>query len=603
MSETVDQRESKLEELTVDLRDRCAIELRHLFIAAGFAACFVYFNYIPLYHSDIWGHVSYGNWMLDHHELPAEDPYVPLAEGVPVVATAWLSQVILALIERGAGAEGLSHVFALSVLFTYLLYARVFFLQTGRAGSACGGVILVWLISFTRHAVIRPEMFGALCFAILLWLIVRADPRHSERVTGARSDDRVPWSLWLGIPALFVVWANLHGSFVVGFAVLVSFLLGRSFQVVVQSRRLKAVAEDHQVRRWLLLTELAVAASLINPYGMDLVIHTMLFSSNPNLNDVLEWMRLGMASIQGIQVGLSCLLLSVLLRYSRARVSPASVVMLMIFLTAVCLRIRMLTWYAPIVVFAIMPHLANVLDRNAGRRSSAAFAVMGARLPRRSYQYTLIAALIVWVCFSFSPASRVVLGGKPRSQDHLYNSDTPRGISEYLRQNPPEGQIVNPQWWGDWLVWDGPPDLPVFMTTNSVHVVPNQVWQDYMRFSTGQPGVEPRLERYRATTVVVHEARQEALAVQLRRSTDWRIVYQDDLGFVAVRRSMTSAETDKQLPSTPEEVPAIETGATAAKDVPVTDRVVASGPPVAAAETLGPTVALHSSGTPRIEAQ
>ncbi len=535
MSQTAEPDESKLQGYAFNLSDRCAVELRHLLIVAGFAVGFLYFNYIPLYCSDLWGHVSYGNWILDHRALPTEDPYVRLADGVPIVATAWLSQVIFAVIERMGGAEGLSNAFAITVLLTFVVYARVFYLQTRRAGLACGGAFLVWLIDFTRHAVIRPEIFGTLCFACLLWLIVRADPGDSDAATDTRSDERVPWGLWLGIPVLFAIWANLHGSFVVGFAVLGSFFLGRSLQVVWQIRQLSAVFADTWVRRWLLLTELAVAASLINPYGMDLLIHTMLFSSNPNLNDILEWFRLEMASLQGLAVGLSCLLLAVLLRHSHARVKPAFVIILLIVLTAVCLRIRMLTWYAPIVVLTIMPHLCDVLGRIAKSQPSVSLSALGSRLRGRSFRYTLVAGLVAWVCFAFSPASRFVLGGKARDASHVYNSETPLGITEYLREHPPEGQIVNPQWWGDWMVWDGPPNLSVFMTTNSVHVVPSQVWRDYMAFATGQSGTERRLDRYRVTTIVVHKARQEQLAVQLRRMPGWKIAFEDDLGLVATR--------------------------------------------------------------------
>lgn len=550
MSQIAEQDEANVEEFTVKLSDRFAIELRHLLAVAGFGLCFLYFNYIPLYCSDLWGHVSYGHWILEHRELPTEDPYVRLAEGVPIVATAWLSQVLLAVIERAGGVEGLSCAFAITVLLTFLLYARVFYLQTRRAGLACVGVFLVWLVDFTRHAVIRPEIFGTLCFACLLWLIVRADPGDSEATSDSRSEDRVPWGLWFGIPVLFVIWANLHGSFVVGFAVLGSFFLGRSLQVVWQARQLMAVFADKWVRRWLLLTELAVAASLINPYGMDLLIHTVLFSSNPNLNDILEWFRLEMASLQGLAVGLSCLLLTVLLRHSHARVKPAFVVILLIVLTSVCLRIRMLTWYAPIVVLTIMPHLADVLGRMWKSQASAPLASQGLCLRGESFRYTLFAALSVWVCFAFSPASCFVLGGKPRDLTQVYNSETPRKITEYLRQHPPEGQIVNPQWWGDWLAWDGPPGLAVFMTTNAVHVVPSLVWRDYMVFATGQSGLERRLDRYRVTTIVVDIVRQEQLALQVRKLPGWKIDYEDELGFVATRSSTAPVAGEDAVSST-----------------------------------------------------
>src|SRR5688572_20372363 len=97
-----------LPQLQPVLSERYALELKHLIVTLWFGLFLMYHSYTPLFHSDIWGHVAYGNWILDHHALPAEDPFVRLAEGVPVVCTAWLGQVLFALAGRAGGPEGYS---------------------------------------------------------------------------------------------------------------------------------------------------------------------------------------------------------------------------------------------------------------------------------------------------------------------------------------------------------------------------------------------------------------------------------------------------------------------------------------------------------------
>ena len=536
MSSPIVEDQSQTAVLNPILSDRFALKWSHLLVTLTFCIFFLYCNYIPIFHSDIWGHVAYGHWILEHHRLPVEDPFVSLAQGVPVTATAWLGQVIFAGAEQSLGVEWISNIFALSLLASYLLLARLFYLQTGRAGMAVAGAVLVWIVGWSRHAIVRPEIFGSVCFALLFWLIVRADPFRSRDIPDNRP---VPnghlWAVWIGVPLLFAAWANLHGSFVVGFAVLGCYGLGRAIEVARQSRSPIAVLKDRQVRRWLLLGELAIVATLLNPYGVDLLIHTLLFPSNTNLKDIVEWYPLEMVSYEGIEIGFSWILMLVVLRHSRARMTAADVLLLIVFTLAACMRVRMVTWYAPVLMVVLMPHVADVVRQFGGRFSNLRVPGWCRSLSVGSFRYTLLIGLAIWMTFAFAPISHFVLGGKKRPPEHLFSRGTPREITEYLREHPPQGQIANPQWWGDWLVWNGPPDLKVFMTTNAVHAAPEQVWRDYLAISRGRDGLERRLERYRVNTIIVHKELQERLARYVRRMAGWRIVHEDEVGLLAVR--------------------------------------------------------------------
>jgi len=526
-----------------------AIQLKHLLIVVGVGAFFLYHNYIPLFHSDLWGHVSYGNWILEQRVLPEYDPFVPLAEGVRLVDTAWLSQVAFALVERWGTAEALSHVFAAIALLTYLGFARLFYRQSGSTGIAFFSALLVWFIAWSRHAVIRPENFGLLCFAALMWLIVSSrqhEPRHPA--SSGRSDGGFSWGVWIGVPLLFVAWANLHGSFIVGLAMLGCFFAGRFIEALWCQRSFVGALCDRSVRRWLVLSELAVCGTLVNPYGIDLLIQTVLFPANSNLKDLLEWQPLVLMSSAGLQVGLSWLLMTVVLRHSRVRVRPADVLLLAVFTLAVCMRSRMVTWYAPVMVAVLLPHLTDVLNRLTRSLPARSPSILGRLMSRTSISYTAVAAVVIWLSFALAPASQLVLGGTARSAGRLYNRDTPIGVTNHLREHPPMGQIANPQWWGDWLVWNGPPELEVFMTTNAIHVAPRKVWNDYMAIAHGQPGLEQRLERYRINTIVTHKDHQRKLTQKVRGLKGWEVSYEDDMGLVATRMASQGMQSPSSEP-------------------------------------------------------
>lgn len=536
---TTPQPDLRVPELVPVLPGKYAWQLKHLLVCLSIAVFFVYTSYIPLFHSDIWGHVNYGKWILEHRTLPVEDPFTPLAQGVPLVDTAWLGQVLFAFAERIGGAEWISDLYAVTVLCAYLLIGRTFYLRTGGLGATMATCAVMWTIGSTRHAIVRPEIFGGLCFAILFWLIAKADAKTAKlesdttALTLREKIRREPLALWIGVPLLFVAWANLHGSFIVGLGVLACLFVGRVIEVAWKTRDFEAVMSDWEARRWLFIGELAAAAVLINPYGMDLYINVLRFSKNENLTDVLEWFPLKLTDFEGLHFGGSIILLLVLMRHSRRKVKPAEVLLLTMFALSVAPSIRMIGWYAVVFAYVIAPHIADVLERLWAKYGAGTeFETV---LTAPSFRYTAFSLLTLWVGFAFTPTANIVLGGKPRKQDVLYSRGTPFGVTEYLRKNPPQGQIWNPQWWGDWLAWDGPKDMQVFMTTNAVHVAPRRVWRDYMTIAQVTGGWDRLLDKYRVNTIVLHKELELPLVREVRRLAGWKIVYEDNLGMIAQR--------------------------------------------------------------------
>ncbi len=546
--------------LTPKLDPRLALGKVHVALTAYFALLFVLLNVMPLRQTDLWCHVTYGRWILDHRALPAEDPFCPSTAGVPVLD---------AVVEKAGGLEWLSNLYAIALLATYLVLARVFYLQSRSPLVTLLGNVMVLLVGWSRIATIRPENFAALLFAVLLWLIVRRE--CEEERTGS------DWPLWLGVPIIFALWANLHGSFVCGLAVLGCYFLGRAVQVGLRTRSLRAVAADVEVRRWFLLGILALAATLVNPYGWRLLEYTAVFGRNPNLRDIVEWQPLAIIGVAGREFALSWVLLVLVLRHSRRPVPVAHGLMLALFTLGVVAMNRMAGWYAAVYTVVVVPHLADILARwrpaaEKGDRSnlprsgpegaphkldlspfSDASGPAGepneiALPPGRSFIYSLVCLLLIWIAFAVSPISAPVLGREPRTARQLLGFDTPLGVTVYLRANPPKGLVFNPQWWGDWLVWDGPAGLQPFVTSN-IHLVPPRTWQDYMHVSQGITGWQQVLDRYGVQTLVVDRDKQPALAAAARRSSAWQVEYEDDQALVLSRAAKPGPTKPTPAPS------------------------------------------------------
>lgn len=526
------------EEMESGFAERLAISRRCLWLTVLFGVVYLYYSYVPLFHSDIWGHVIYGNWILENGRLPEFDPYLKLVDGVPVTCTAWLGQVIYGAAFRADGAEAVSVIFGVVNLATWLLLTATCYLRCRSVWSAVAAAFLCWIASWSRHAVVRPELFGSLCFAVLLLVVTLRTQSSSENSPSLSAGRSLLFNVVVVL--IFALWANLHGSYIVGFGVLGCQLLGRAIDTGIRSRSLMSILRDRECWRWLVTCEIALLATLVNPYGMDLLIHTLVFPSNPNLQDVLEWFPLEMVSFEGIEIGFSWIVLAILLRFSRVSFRPADALMLGVFCFATVLRVRMQNWYAPVFAVVLAPHIADVLRR------------LGVQLQpdeSRSPVNLWLTVFVIWVCFAVSPVSRPLLGGDERPADKLFGKATPVKLTEFLRSHSPGGQALNPQWWGDWLAAFGPRDLDMLMTTNAVHVAPQRLWRDYMLLARTEHPFEATLDRYRINTIIVHKELQMQLAEKTRRLAGWRIVYEDDLGLVAMRRAIADEIMKESLMS------------------------------------------------------
>ncbi|HLZ48133.1 MAG TPA: hypothetical protein VKR80_05730, partial [Candidatus Limnocylindria bacterium] len=163
---------------------------------------------LPVGDSDVFWHLVLGRQALRGSiALPeAVSGLSWTAPAFPGSSDQWLGQTLLALAFDAGGWRGIVTLRAVAValLVGLIVYAAV----RERPGRPLGAVLAALpAIALSRFMwTERPELFGIVCFALLVVLLRRA----------REGDMRAMY--W--IPPLIVLWANLHGSFALG-AVLV----------------------------------------------------------------------------------------------------------------------------------------------------------------------------------------------------------------------------------------------------------------------------------------------------------------------------------------------------------------------------------------------
>jgi hypothetical protein len=202
---------------------------------------------------DIGTHIRVGDYIVAHHSVPTHDMLSFSKPGQEWYAFEWLTEVIFSLLHTAVGLKGivlLSGVVITATFTILLLHA----LWRGANLVIALALVLMAVNASSIHFHARPHIFTLLFVAITMWLIA-ADRR------------RRTWALWLLVPCS-VLWTNLHGGFVLLFALLGLLVIGCCAESLLWGPLGSRGFSD--VLRYSLLGVACAAASLVNPYGIKL---------------------------------------------------------------------------------------------------------------------------------------------------------------------------------------------------------------------------------------------------------------------------------------------------------------------------------------------
>jgi hypothetical protein len=435
---------------------------------------------------------------------------MPLAEGVPLVDTAWLTQVVgyLAISRWGPTAVQFLHALAIVAclgILTFCIHRR-----TRSIPWTIDGLFIFAALNWFQFQIVRPQMAGLVCFLVVLAIL--SVPRWRPLQTVA-------------IPVTFAIWANLHGSFVVGLALMGFACLGRAIDVWRRSTRAAAAIHDRRLRRLLVTTAIAAAAVLVNPYGLKMYSEVLTFPRNPNLGDLVEWHPLPAVGLAGELATVTMLCLVYWL--SPRRVAAGEILSIIGFALAGLLSARMLIWWTPIAAGCFVIH-ANAAWRRFRPTQKHCLVVP------RSRNWALLAIGLASFFFAATPFGGQVLFGQSTSFERCVSTQTPVAAVRWLREHPPLGQLFNTYEWGDYIVWAGPRKVKVFVTSQA-HLVPRQVWLDYMAVNDVSAGWQEIVDRYRVETILIDKEGRSALISHLKADNRWLQTYEDDLAVVFTR--------------------------------------------------------------------
>jgi hypothetical protein len=537
----------------------------HIVAAFFLAALFVVLSYWPggVWYTDIWAHLKFGQYIVTEGKLPEHEKFSgKYAEDKPYINYQWLAQAGEYLLfdfgrslaaapqdtqdknkpvepedlRLGAGAALLATSLAVARTLQFLLLMLAFRRLTNSMASAVGGAALVLFLSlFTSLFIVRPQMFGDLAFAGLLFLLSR--PMLSWRAVAA------------GI-VVMVLWANFHGSFAVGLTLLGLFWAGRALTLVVPGvggtiqdaeapalslqERLRAwpraLFQDPQFCRLSVLLVGSLAGVMVNPHGPALLWYTWDLSQNANIQTLWEWQS-HLDSPGGIVFLLSALALLPLLKYSPQRWTPTQLVLLAFFGIQTALHYRMLNWWAMVYPWVVLPHLLAVYQRYR--------PVPAGELAPPDLRKTILVAVVALVVIFCSPPVQLFMGKEASPGSAVVNRLTPLEVSKRLKEDPSLLPIFTSETLGDYLFWDLPsnPKEPTVFCYTHVHLFTPQHWQETLTVKFAQPGWKEIVNQRGIQSLAVEMSRYGDLIDQVEADKEhWQVIPLKETGIFFARR-------------------------------------------------------------------
>ncbi len=234
---------------------------------------------------DIWWHLADARQLMSTHHFMISETNSFTVGGQPWVNPEWLAELPYWFSYQGLHLRGIYLVDWLMICANLVFMYWRGYRRSGHAGAAWWAAALSFLLISVNSG---PRTIAMAYIAMSSELaILEAAERGKTR------------ALWL-LPPLFCVWVNLHGSWLIGQALLVLYILCGAFGVkkgIIEQQALSAAERN----RFLTVLGLSVAALFANPYGWRLVWNPidMMFNQKLNIANVMEWKPLDLSSVAG----------------------------------------------------------------------------------------------------------------------------------------------------------------------------------------------------------------------------------------------------------------------------------------------------------------
>jgi hypothetical protein len=481
--------------------------LQVLFLSAGSPRLF--------HDSDTGWHVRNGEVILSTASVPRIDRFSYTRDGESWFAWEWLSDAMFGAVHRIAGLPGVALIAALVIASTVSGAAYLALSWGGNLFLTAAATVLL-LGATSMHWLARPHLFSW-----ILALVFLSAAEHERRHAGR--------ALYI-LPFVALLWANLHGSFLLGPAILFIYAIGEWV-----GRWVSGLANPETLtlpsprgrrhssgRRFAAASLACLIATFINPYGRRLHEHIFAYLQSDYLMDHISEFRsfsFHSAGALYVELFLAVGVLGTLALLRQRAFGPALLCLGMLHASLYSAR------HLPTAAILILPLAVAELTREAKAwprlRPLLDYSERLRIIDRRIYGIVPIVLMLAITLLGLSAQARAGRVGFDAGTFPLRAADF---IEQKSAQNPRLGRVFAKDQWGGYLIYRFAGRVKVFVDGRSDFYGQNLL-ETYAQVTEVKPGWNGVLRQYDVRFVLVPP--DNALASALQLSPDWKRIYSD----------------------------------------------------------------------------
>jgi len=460
---------------------------------------------------DLPRHILTGRLILQTHRVSSTDIFSFRTVGYPSIPHEWLSQVLFARIYDWLGLDGIVLISALIIMLTW----SIIYYEALRTSNSFFAALIFTALAVGAgqiHVLPRPHILTYILTAIWIALVERIN-EHKPRG-------------WWPLPLVMLLWANLHGMFVIGILIWGIYLAGDFL--------------DHPTRAWF---SSAKAKALMTGGALSLV--TTFFSpSGPNIWAAIAslgrnaYITSKIPEYQSANFHLPetwlfiIILLLVIVGFARTteKVSWIHILLVVSFTGLALYTSRMIPLFAIVVTPLAAQAFAGWLHNEYPQ--SQLFII-----EENIHKINLSSNGLVWVLVTIIAVAMLFNSGHaidPKNQGNVFDERFfPVKATIWLQHHSQRGHMFNEFDWGGYLLLELWPAYQIFMDGHT-HIYGEELTREYERVITLSAGWEEILAKYDVAWAIVRA--NAPLERALSASGNWVIVYRDQTAIILTRK-------------------------------------------------------------------
>ena len=453
------------------------LDLPHFFTIAIFLTMLIA-AIQPVTDPDFWWHLTTGNWILSHGAVPHQDLYTFTVHDHRWITHEWLSEVLMSALYAIGRLPLVSLVFGAVTATGFLLVYRAI---DRRVNFVIAGLSLALGVA-AANPIWGPRIqmiTFALTALTYLWV---------KRFCEGRSR-----ALYF-LPAVMLLWVNLHAGFVLGYAILGIALLVEGVRYLL--RRPGAMSLP-RLRAMAAILAASVAVAIVNPNGWDIYLYPFQTGGSPEQQRlIVEWFspNFQMSQIWAFEAMIFLIIGGLALA---RRIEPRQFLLMLVGLGLALHSVRNLSLFMLVAVPALADYAQQARER------------ISLRWPRRvpkttpvTFALNLVMIVLVLAIVAAASAPSLV----QRVDGKLVARDFPVKAADFLVQHPPPGHMLNVYGWGGYLIFrldSQRTTQPVFIFGDAA-LDGDQLLRDYDHLQSLGTDQAQLFERYQINWVIFH---------------------------------------------------------------------------------------------------